>query len=79
MVKVVDERFMVPHPATVEWETQRLQCRRCVHVIEGGDGYVWLRCGVQETSGRGVHMYCIDGRLPGAKCGPTGRFYRRRE
>ncbi len=37
MTRILDERFLSPHPRTVLWQAERLQCASCTSSHEDGD------------------------------------------
>lgn len=80
--------------ATEDWQARRGLCERCRHCLDGRAQFRGMRCQVtlvgdiakvfvevRNTTVAGRHgdlAYCIDARLPGAKCGPDGRLFEER-
>jgi len=87
-MRIIDERFLTPHPRTVLWFAQRGKCERCVNSHQDGDrtsgkrthgGMVGgMRCSAakDEKSRRATDAYCIDAREEGAKCGPGAKLFK---
>lgn len=88
-MKIIDERFLSVHPATLAWWDQREQCERCahMHLSAGAHNEAVARCWVAPRtqyglsvermhSARGiVHVYCIDARSPDGACGPDAKLF----
>lgn len=89
--RLLDERFLRPHPRTALWWQQREQCRACAHCVEvvldaGRDGAsMSQRCarGTSYGPGRRSRVLndsaaCIHMRDEGMPCGPEGRLFEAR-
>jgi hypothetical protein len=88
-MRIIDERFLTPHPATLDWWDQREKCELCAHMHLSAGAYneAVMRCWVAPRtmhgraveamhSARGiVHVYCIDARLPEGACGPEAKLF----
>lgn len=61
------------HPATLLWWRQRELCHRCAHLrlTEGARSEGIMTCRAQHNE-----PYCIDQRLPGSACGPSGAMFK---
>ena len=80
--------------ATEAWQARRGLCERCRHCLDRRDQLRGMRCRatlvgdiaevlveVRNTTVASRHSdyaYCIDARLPRAKCGPDGRLFEER-
>jgi hypothetical protein len=62
--------FSKPHPRTVLWFKQRVQCETCAANID------W-RCHLTrvQINNRPRWAYCIDAREPGQPCGPDALMH----
>ena len=88
----IDQRFLAPHPATLEWWDRRERCESCAHSRlkrgEGNEGV--LRCAraqhpqplvrrmLAARRTADLRPYCIDASDEGGECGPDAKLYQPR-
>lgn len=80
--KLIDARFLTPHPRTVLWLQERRQCEACAHLIRPPvEDHQAMRCAVSPIlerrgrPGKSDCSFCIDARDEGRSCGPDARLF----
>ena len=82
-IVATDQRFLAPHPRTVEWLEQRKTCERCKHCADSGhnnrNNPLGIRCWKTPQMGSDPYAYCIDAREPGQPCGSDAVLFEQKD